>query len=344
MISRVADHCFWFGRYVERAESTARLLATTHNLALDAELPPAQCWRPVIVVAGEELSFAAQVRGQGQSQSQSQGEGQTQTQSQGPIDDDPDAPWRDGDRIERHLTWSDDSPVSIRRSVSAARWNARQIREVVSLEAWETINELHLWLGDPSAEADWSERRFDFYRRVRSQTQLCLGLLRSTMLHDEPLDFIWLGVMLERVNQTARTLDVQHHALTSLPARHEVVETSLWLSLLRSLSGFEPFMKRNQGRVDAEAVAEFLIGEDRFPRSVAYCVRQAYERLRAIRPTDATDLPGGRTLERLRVLDEQVRAQKGRIRGGLALHELLTTVVDETHAACVDLGRELLGH
>jgi uncharacterized alpha-E superfamily protein len=163
------------------------------------------------------------------------------------------------------------------------------------------------------------------------------------MLHDEPLDFIWLGVMLERVNQTARILDVQHHALTSLPARHEVVETSLWLSLLRSLSGFEPFMKRNQGRVDAEAVAEFLIGEDRFPRSVAYCVHQAYERLRAIRPTEATHLPGGRALERLRLLDEQVRERRGRLGGGLALHELLTAVVEETHAACVDLGRELLG-
>ncbi len=324
MISRVADHCFWFGRYVERAESTARLLATTHNLALDAELPPEQCWRPVIVVAGEEETFAALASADDPAH--------------------PDRPWSDGDRVERHLTWSDDSPVSIRRSVSAARWNARSIREVVSLEAWETINELHLWLGEDSAQADWNERRFDFYRRVRSQTQLCLGLLRSTMLHDEPLDFIWLGVMLERVNQTARILDVQHHALTSLPSRHEVVETSLWLSLLRSLSGFEPFMKTNQGRVDAEAVAEFLIAEERFPRSVAYCVRQAYQLLRAIRPTDATDLPGGRTLERLRVLDAQVKDQRGRIRGGLALHELLTTVVDETHAACVDLGRELLGH
>ena len=339
MISRVADHCFWFGRYVERAESTARLLATTHNLALDADLPAAQCWRPVIVVAGEEEAFLTYARNQPPDP--------TMTPSRASIsvltDDDPDSPWRDGDRVERYLTWSEDSPVSIRRSVSGARWNARQIREVVSMEAWETTNELHLWLSDDSALADWSERRFDFYRRVRSTTQLCLGLLRSTMLHDEPLDFIWLGVMLERVNQTARILDVQHHALTSLPVRHEVVETALWLSLLRSLSGFEPFMKRNQGRVDPEAVAEFLISEERFPRSVAYCVHQAYERLRAIRPAEATELPGGKALERLRLLDEQLRERRGRIRGGLALHELLTTVVEETHAACGDLGRELLG-
>jgi uncharacterized alpha-E superfamily protein len=162
------------------------------------------------------------------------------------------------------------------------------------------------------------------------------------MLHDEPLDFIWLGVLLERVSQTARILDVHHHAFHALPRRHEIVETSLWLSLLRSLSGVEPFMKRHQGRVGREAVARFLIGEERFPRSIAYCVHSAYERLAAIRPPAATDRPGGRTLERLRVLDELVRAQRTEIAGSDDVHELLTTVVDEAHAICDGLGRELL--
>jgi len=319
VISRVADNCFWFGRYVERAESTARLLATTHNLALDAEIEPSQCWRPVIVVAGEEDRYKARIAEAG-------------------LDD---AAWGDGERIERFLTWDEDS-VSIRRSVGAARWNARQIREVVSIEAWEAINELHLWLRGEPAQDQWRAHRHDMYKRVRSSTQLCLGLLRSTMLHDEPLDFIWLGVLLERVSQTARILDVHHHAFRSVPRRHEVVETSLWLSLLRSLSGFEPFMKRHQGRVSADGVARFLIGEDRFPRSIAYCVHSAYERLAAIRPPTATELPGGQTLERLRILDDLVRAQRDDVRDGEDIHELLTTVVDEAHAICDSLGRELL--
>jgi uncharacterized alpha-E superfamily protein len=63
VISRVADHCFWFGRYVERAESTARTLAATGSLALDAELPPAQVWRPVVVVSGEEARFSSKITG-----------------------------------------------------------------------------------------------------------------------------------------------------------------------------------------------------------------------------------------------------------------------------------------
>src|SRR4029079_10271000 len=58
MISRVADHCFWFGRYLERAESTARVLHVTSKLALDAELPPQQVWFPVIIVSGEKAQFS----------------------------------------------------------------------------------------------------------------------------------------------------------------------------------------------------------------------------------------------------------------------------------------------
>jgi uncharacterized alpha-E superfamily protein len=321
VISRVADHCFWFGRYVERAEATARLLAATQSLALDAELDPQHCWRPVVVVSGEEARFR-DLHADGH---------------------DEHAAWGDGDRVQDFMTWEPDSGVSILSSVRGARWNARAIRDVVSLEAWETINELHLWLGGDAANAELRDHKDAFYKRVRSSTQLALGLLRSTMLHDDALDFIWLGVLLERVSQTARILDVHHHAFTAL-RRHEVVETALWLSLLRSLSGFEPFMKKNQGKVTSDAVARFLIGEERFPRSIAYCVGSAHDRLRRIRPPEERQLPGGLTLERLRVLDDFVTARRRGPEPGETVHELLTHVVDETSAICVSLGKELLGY
>jgi uncharacterized alpha-E superfamily protein len=315
MISRVADHCFWFGRYLERAESAARVLLVTRNLALDGELSPAQCWQPVLIVSGAEAAFLARAGA------------------------DP----ADGEAVERYMTWDEENLCSIRRSVASARENARSIREVISLEAWETVNELHVWLGSEAARAGYAEQRYGFYRRIRQGVQLCLGLMRSTMLHDTPLDFIWLGVMLERAGQTARILDVHHHALVSLAA-HRVVEVALWLSLLKACSGFEPFMKRHRGQVTEGAVAAFLILEPRFPRSVRYCVRSAYERLAAIRPPEERELPGGRSLERLRVLDAELSA---RAPGGLepaGIHDLLTHVVDETAGICDSLGRELFGY
>jgi len=279
----------------------------------------------VIVVAGEEAEFVARHAPEGK--------------------DDPAWPgWGDGELVERFLTWDERSGVSLHHSARAARWNARSIREVVSLEVWETTNELYLWLASDAARYEFEDHRYAFYKRVRSLTQLTLGLLRSTMLHDEPLDFIWLGVLLERVSQTARILDVEHHAFSTAARHHEVVETSLWLSLLRSIGGFEPFMKKHQGRVSPDAVARFLIGEEKFPRSVAYCVKAAYDRLCAIRPESATDLPGGETVARLHALDQALRAEKGDLRDRDHVHALLTRVVDETHAICDGLGRELLGH
>ena len=323
MISRVADHCFWFGRYVERAEATARMIAATSSLSLDDELPPQHCWRPLVVVAGEEATFLTR-HGRGSK----------------PDLADPgnDAVWADGDGVARFLTWDDDIGVSLIRSVRGARWNARSIREVLSLDAFEAINELYLWMQSDAARAQWADARDDFYRHVRRMTQLCLGLMRSTMLHDEPLEFIWLGVMLERVSQTARILDVHHHAYAQSAQRHEVVATALWLSLLRALSGGEAFLKRFGGRVDADQVAAFLLHDAAFPRSIAFCAHAALDRLNRIRPPDQGELPGGAAHRQMAELvawfDSRSRTPE--------IHEVLTRVVDETHAICGELSRELL--
>jgi uncharacterized alpha-E superfamily protein len=319
LISRVADHCFWFGRYLERAESTARVLAVTGNLSRDAELTAEQCWLPVIVVSGERAHFADKYG----------------------LD-----AAREGEIVERYMTWDEDNLTSIVRSIASARENARSIREVVSLEAWETINELYLWSSGPAAEAQYRDDRIGFYRHVRQLVQLCLGLLRSTMLHDTPLDFIWLGVMLERLGQTARVLDVHHHAFTNLPSRQEVVETALWLSLLRACSGFEPFMKRNQGKVTGDAVARFLVFERDFPRSLRFCLDAAADRFfQHIRPPDPPSLPGAETAARLGAQAAwlRARAREPMLHDG-EIHALLTHVVDETAAVCNGLSRELLGY
>ena len=318
LISRVADCCFWFGRYLERSESTARELQASAHLALDGELTQRQCWYPVIVVAGEEAAVRARFG---------------------------DGVFEDGEQVQSYLVWDEKCPVSLLRSIGAARENARSIRDVLSEDAWEAINELHLWLTHSAGQVEWQMQRDGFYRRVRQGTQLCLGLLRSTMLHDTVLDFMWLGVLLERVGQTARLLDVHHHAFaTATPGQqHQVVETAVWMALLRACSGIEPFMKAHSGRVTGEAVARFLIGEARFPRSISYCVHSAYERLQSIVP-DACKAPGEQALLRLRVLDEWVAGLSAQSAPTAPLHTLLTHVVDETTAICGTIGSELLGY
>jgi uncharacterized alpha-E superfamily protein len=309
VISRVAEQLFWLGRYLERAESTARALSVTRNLALDGELGPRQAWLPPVVVFGEEARFRTR---------------------QG------DAAFEDGEAVQRYLTWEEDA-ASITQAVRAARENARSMREVVSLETWEAVNELHLWLAGPGAGA-WAQDRHGFYRHVRDGVQRTLGVVHGTMLHDDAFDFLFLGLMLERAGQTARTLDVHHHAVAGA---HAVVETAVWLALLRACSGFEAYMKRFQGQAAAASVARFLVLDAHFPRSVAYCLHDAGERLARIRPAAAD--ARGRSLSRLRALEAFVADEAGPAVDVGGLHDLLTRVVDETGEVCRDLGRELLG-
>jgi uncharacterized alpha-E superfamily protein len=233
------------------------------------------------------------------------------------------------------------------RSVSAARENARSVREVLSGDVWETVNELYLYLRGDVGQATWHERRDDFYRRVRQMTQLALGLMRSTMLHDPALDFIWLGVMLERTNQTARLLDVHHHAFAGADTNdeatkaHQVIETAVWLTLLRACSGAEPFMKSYTGRVSPDAVASFLVKDARFPRSITYSLHAAYERFAYLRPPTDVGLPGGETLALLAGLDAWVNDLPEELPD---LHGVLTYIVNETGRIAATLGRELLGY
>jgi uncharacterized alpha-E superfamily protein len=314
VIARNADHCFWLGRYIERAENTARVLQATGALALDAELPPRRCWHPVVIVSGQEADYVARF---------------------GP------SALGDAEVVQQYLARDEQNPVCLRRSIAAARENARSIREVLSQDVWQVINELHMFFGSDEAEAMYEDDRDALYARVQRATQLCLGLVRSTMLHDTPLDFLWLGVLLERVGQTARLLDVQYHALVAEGAPHPVLETALWLSLLRACSGFEAFMKRSRGKVTGSAVAAFLVLEPRFPRSVRYCATSSRERLASI--CDKGGLPGKMALARALAFEDWLaRVAADELRGE-RVHEVLTHVVDEAHAVCDAIESEILG-
>jgi len=323
VISRVADHCFWLGRYLERAENTARVLPVTLALTLDSELTARQSWRPVIVVSGEEQSF---VKRHG------------------------DPATEDGEAVQRYMTWERENLTSILSSVNAVRENARSIREVLSLDVWQTVNELWLWVNGDAAEEVWDTDREGFYRHIRDACLLVLGTVRNTMLHELPLDFLWLGVVLERASQTARILDVQYHGNrgSQLPAADAVgaqtaVDDAVWLALLRACSGLDAFMQRFQGRVRGEAVARFLVLEAKHPRAIRFCVHESRERFARIRPPGKPTLPGAQSWARLCALDDRLAGLGDQESLG-DVHDLLTHVVDEVANICNQIGGELLGH
>jgi uncharacterized alpha-E superfamily protein len=238
----------------------------------------------------------------------------------------------EAEAVQNYMTWETSNLSSVASSLAAARENARVIREVISAEMWERINYYHLWLQGPIARAVYDANRSEFYAQVRRINQLVHGIGDATMSHGEAWEFFRLGKYLERACQTARILDVKYHIL--LPTPEQVgtpVDQAHWVAILTSCSGYEPFHKKLRPHGDiATAVADFLIFDPQFPRSVVCCLEECESALRAIAGRPAGEM--GNEAERLLgELTGWLRATgiADVIRAGL--HESLTRVVDSTH-------------
>jgi uncharacterized alpha-E superfamily protein len=313
VISRVAENVYWLGRYVERAESTARLLRTATGLL--ADMPEVSRWTPVLVVCGEQARFVERFG---------------------------EAAQEDGDLVLRYLALDPECPVSVVTSVVGARENARTTRDTVSREVWEATNRLHLWLQSDDARRAFDDDLQGFFGRVTSFGDELRGAAEGTMLRDEPLFFLQLGVALERAGQTARALDVKHHMLG--PTVSDVADTSAdtvaWLATLLSCAAYEAYFKRNRGSIRGRRVARLLVLDEAFPRSVRAALDDALAALERLhdpsRPLHVH--PSGRLLaglrDRLVGLDVNALVASG-------IHEELTVVVDGVAAVGAALYADL---
>jgi uncharacterized alpha-E superfamily protein len=259
MISRVAESCFWLHRYLERAENMARLLDANRSIIPDLDLASYRRWHPMIIVAGEEERFIERV-----------GEDALE----------------DGDEVQEYLVWDEECPVSVYSSIKWARENARTIRETISSEVFDAMNGFWLWISGP-ASAQYRKDRDGFYQHVRKASLLFHGVCHNTMLHVEPFQFMALGMLLERAAQTARILDIHHHAL--IPTEDGAgtpAEAPQWLAILSSCSATDAFFKHTRKPLTSRAVAQFLILEESFPRSIRHCLVRADRLMTQLRPGD----------------------------------------------------------
>jgi uncharacterized alpha-E superfamily protein len=155
------------------------------------------------------------------------------------------------------------------------------VREALSSEMWEQLNGFYLFVRGAHPVAALEEPQA-FFSRVRRESHLFEGVTAATMAHDEGWHFGRLGRHLERADKTSRILDVKYFIL--LPAIGDVgtpIDMLQWSALLRSASALEAYRKRH-GRITPAEVADFLILDPEFPRSIRYCVRRAEESMRGI--------------------------------------------------------------
>jgi uncharacterized alpha-E superfamily protein len=307
VISRVAEACFWLNRYIERVEVLSRMLSVNLAFQLDMALPEAERWLPLVVVTGQEQDF---------------------------LELTPPERVDDPETVQDYLTWNPDNASSLYSSLRAARENARTIRETISLEMWETLNDLWVWLGERAAQRLYQGDRHSFYLRLRNGCLMYHGVAQETMLHEDPFEFMRLGTALERVGQTARVLDIKYHSIGPTAVDVETpTEVAQWLATLRFCSGVEPFLKRNDKPLSGRAVAEFLLFDPTFPRSVLHNLMRARNFLALVRPALPTPVGAPthtlleKTLDRLAAMTIDEVLARG-------LHEVLTWIVDSTAEIC----------
>jgi uncharacterized alpha-E superfamily protein len=249
MLSRTADHLYWMARYLERAETIARMLEAEHQLSM---LPrpieiAERSRRATLVALGADEFFDAR--------------------SAYATDD-----------VLEFLAFDREYGGSIVCCISKARENARAVRGAVASETWETINAT--WLEMRALErrkgAERSRLLFDF---IRQRAHLIRGVNVVAMLRDEAFHFMRIGSFLERADGTARLLDARTSSNAGDPHGQDAHE---WTVLLRTLSAFEAYRRLFRNAVTPQRVAEMFVLRHDVPRSLRRCLIEIQWNLKAV--------------------------------------------------------------
>ena len=256
MLARVASELYWMSRYLERAESMARILDVCSSIALlssRAGDPPDTLASEPLVITDTEKAFADTGRALRM------------------------------DQEAQFLAWDTQHPSSIANCIAACRENARSVRGAITAEMWECINDTWLLLqqrrqasGDVAPPIDSA-----FFDWVKERSHLSRGVSFATLQRGQPYLFIRLGTFIERADNTARILSVK----TREREDSDLVADYYRLgAVLRSVSSMEAYRDIYRDAIEADRVAELLIFSDQVPRSLRFCVdeiAQILERLPA---------------------------------------------------------------
>lgn len=248
MLGRTANGIFWMFRYLERAENTARLLEAGFRMALTRGAQAASDeWRSLLITIGQDQIFAAR-RGE-----------------------------YSGTAVTNWILRDRENSDSVLAMIELARTNAREVRTAITREVWEATNESWMILRDMLSRPIKANSLGDILAAIRRQATLVRGAMDGTMLRNEIFNFARIGTYLERADNTARILDVKYYVL--LPSVAWVgssLDNTQWETVLRSVAGERAYRWLNAGSMDPRGIAEFLILDGRFPRSLASC----YDKLR----------------------------------------------------------------
>jgi uncharacterized alpha-E superfamily protein len=244
MLSRVAERIYWGGRYLERAENTARMVSTYAGVLLDLPAEAGMTWHHLVAIADAETSFAARYRK------------------------------ADEKSVLAFLITDRENPGSIVSSVAYARENFRTTRDVLPREAWESINSLYLFSRDNMARQVPRRQLHQVLTRCVNSCQQVSGALSETMSHGDAYQFLVSGRTLERADMNSRTIDAVASAFAVSERLRTIHENTLWMAVLKSQSAYQMYRQFAHRRVARRDVLDFLVKNELFPRSMLHCLHR----------------------------------------------------------------------
>jgi uncharacterized alpha-E superfamily protein len=253
MLSSTAKNLYWMGRYLQRAKTTARLIEATQRMALQSSGKEAEA---VVAILGIEDEFRQSQSQEGRSQRQIQGKGGR----------------RLADLVD-FLAFDETNPSSIVSSIGSARRNAREERNNITVDVWESLNALWLELSGRLRGDRTTLDRGALIESVKKQAVMIFGAAQVTLLRDEAWNFLQLGAFLERGDNTARILDVKYHRLMPDGSPHaETLDYFAWSELLACIGAVRTYRRIYRSSLDPMKVAELMMLRRDVPRSVHHCL------------------------------------------------------------------------
>lgn len=270
MLSRVADNLYWFGRYIQRAENTARLINVNANLMLDLPRRMPLGWSPLIEIVGAVPKF------------------------QELYDE------ANEDNVVRFLMIEPRYHGSIQSSLHCAREILRVSRDTMPREVWERLNDLYFYVQERGEAAVNRASRQAFLNQIINGALLVYSVMTSNMSRDVGFQFLRIGTNLEQADMTTRILDVRTTRMLSTGDALDLTpfENIIWMSVLRSLTAYQMYRRNVRTRVNGPGVLRFLMQNREFPRSVMFCLSTIATTLPQLPPSRKAE----RAIDRLRAL------------------------------------------
>jgi len=242
LLARFAENTFWMARYMERAESLARILDVNESFARDSS--GAQDWRPIVQLHNDDEPFFKRHKE------------------------------ATSDTVVNFYVIDRKNSNSIVYSVWAARENARSLRHLTSIEVWSQLNVFYEFVRGLKARDLRLAALSPLCQSIKEGCQLHTGIIEGTTYRDQGWVFYQLGKMIERADQTTRLLDIKYHRL--LPQTADVgspIDVSQWNALLRSAAAYHGYRRVHPSAMTPATVAGFILLRREFPRSVTACTR-----------------------------------------------------------------------